>query len=178
MPITTMPRPPVSGDGDVDADVAPPTPPSAPSQGPLAARPDPPTTTAGSARERRCEPISGPTAADVDGDGCPDAVRIEGQRVTVGPTTWVVGRSGDSLAVADWDCDGRATAAALRRDTGEVFVFDRWVDTDAELTVPTSATVAGAHRLVAVDDDGDGCAQLTVERTDLPPLSVDVSSPP
>ena len=39
--------------------------------------------------------------------------------------------SGDLVAVADWDCDGRATPALVRPSTGEVFVFAELGPTDA-----------------------------------------------
>lgn len=177
VPTTTAPPPAAEDDAERASLPEAPVPTTAPRDS-REGHPDQPSdrgqATTVSTPERRCPPITGRAAADVDGDGCPDPVRIDGERVTVGPTTWVVGRPGDSLAVADWDCDGRATAASLRHDTGEVFVFDRWVDTGAALTVDASRTVRGAARLVAVDDDGDGCARLTVERAGLPPVWIDI----
>lgn len=113
-----------------------------------------------------CPPVTAGLAADIDGDGCPDALRIQAGRVTAGDTTWVVGRPGDAVAVADWDCDGTATVASLRPSTGEVFVFERWVTPGDELTVRALATVPGADGLRAVDDDGDGCAALTATEPD------------
>jgi len=91
-------------------------------------------------------------------------VTVEGERVTFGGTTWVVGRTGDRVVVADWDCDGTATAAALRPSSGEVFVFDRWVVPGDEITVNATATVAGASELEVVDPDADGCSDLVVVR--------------
>jgi len=114
-----------------------------------------------------CPPGAGadsPSGPDVDGDGCPDVVTVEGERVTFGGTTWVVGRTGDRVVVADWDCDGTATAAALRPSSGEVFVFDRWVVPGDEITVNAAATVAGASELEVVDPDADGCSDLVVVR--------------
>lgn len=112
-----------------------------------------------------CPPVA-PPAADIDGDGCPDALAIERERVSAAGTTWVVGRPGDAVVVADWDCDGTATVASLRPSTGEVFVFDRWVAAGDELTVRASTTVPGADTLRARDDDGDGCATLTATAPD------------
>ena len=146
---------------------------------PPATRPTtvPPTTGApaprpGPAPGPGCPPVAAAGAADVDGDGCPDAVRVEAERVTAAGTTWVVGRPGDTVAVADWDCDGTATVASLRPSTGEVFVFDGWVAPGDELTVPAATTVPGARDLAAVDPDGDGCAELTATRRDGPPVAV------
>jgi hypothetical protein len=100
-------------------------------------------------------------------------VRIQGERVTVGPTTWLAGRPGDIAVVGDWDCDGRATVASLRAATGEVFVFDRW---ERSLTVDATTRVEGAIALRPVDPDGDGCAALVAERADGEPVTVEVAA--
>lgn len=78
--------------------------------------------------------------------------------------------------MGDWDCDGRATAASLRPLTGEVFVFVRWADPGESLTVPATTTVPGATGLVTADADGDGCANLSVERTGRSPVPVSLRS--
>jgi hypothetical protein len=106
-------------------------------------------------------------AADVDGDGCPEAVVVMGEKVTVGGTTWRAGRAGDVAVVGDWDCDGRATIASLRVGTGEVFVFDRW---ERALTVDAVTQVAGATGVRAVP--ADGCATLVVDRGGAAPVEV------
>jgi hypothetical protein len=123
----------------------------------------PPTTTTAA-----CPSVSG-AAADVDGDGCAEPVRIEGERVTVEGTTWRAGRPGDIVVVGDWDCDGRATVASLRASTGEIFVFDRW---ERALTVDAATQVDGATDLRATDPDGDGCPDLVVDRPGREPLEV------
>lgn len=156
---------------------------SAPTSSPEVGAPEPdpeappspspaPTVPPAPADGRRCAPVAGPAAADVDGDGCPDPVLIDAERITVGDTTWVVGRPGDTLAVGDWDCDGTATAAVLRPSTGEVFVFDRWIASGDELTVAAAAIVDGGTAVVARDDDGDGCAELAVTRAGGPAVPV------
>lgn len=162
-PSTTVPR---------GRATPPPEPPSGTAPDATAV-PRPPPSSA-PAPDRRCPPVEAAGAADVDGDGCPDSVRVEAERVTAVGTTWVVGRPGDALAVADWDCDGTATVASLRPSTGEVFVFDAWVAPGDELTVPAATTVPGAEGLAAVDPDGDGCADLTATRPDGPPVAVPV----
>ncbi|MGI8939109.1 MAG: hypothetical protein ACR2JF_13035 [Iamia sp.] len=153
LPATT--NPPAA---DADGGPRPPDPPS-PSPGGVV----PPSTSAPSvtAPGGACPAVPASPAADIDGDGCPDALRIEDQRISADGTTWIIGRPGDALAVADWDCDGTATVASLRPSTGEVFVFERWVTSGDELTVPAATTLPWADSLRAVDDDGDGCAQLT-----------------
>jgi len=167
VPTTTAPAARRPDSPRVEAETSPPQPRvTAPSTAPAPAPAPAPAT------DGRCPAVRGEALADVDGDGCPDAIAIDGERVTVGPTSWVVGRPGDVLVVADWDCDTVATAAVLRPDTGEVFVFDRWAGADDELTVAPTATISGASDVRAVDADGDGCSRLTVDRTDGPAVAV------
>ena len=155
-------------DGGSDAAAPEAMPSSAPpTAAPDLSSPTPPSTTAAPAPSTAPAttgpaPCPDPAAAgpDVDGDGCPEPVGIDGARVTVEGTTWVVGRPEDRLAVADWDCDGRATVASVRPSTGEVFVFDRWPSPTDPLTVPAAVAVPGAVDLRVVDADGDGCASL------------------
>jgi len=111
-----------------------------------------------------CPPIDGP-ASDHDGDGCPSAVSIDGGVVVVEGTRYGVGEAGDALAVADWDCDGAATVAAVRPATGELFVFGGWAEPGADVVVPAAARVPGGARPEAVDD-GDGCPSLVVVGVD------------
>lgn len=106
-----------------------------------------------------CPPPTGAGVADVDGDGCPEDVTIDGERVTVDGTTWVAGRPGDTVVVGDWDCDGIATVASLRPSSGEVFLFPRWSASGEDLTVGPATTVADARTLQAVVT-GDGCHDL------------------
>lgn len=131
---------------------------SAPARADEEARPAPapaPTTTAAPP----CPPPSGAAVADVDGDGCPEDVVIDGERVTVDGTTWVAGRPGDTVVVGDWDCDGVATVASLRPSSGEVFLFPRWSASGEDLTVGPATTVADARTLQAIVT-GDGCHDL------------------
>ncbi len=54
------------------------------------------------------------------------AVVVGAGVVSVGDHRFAVGTPSDHLVVGDWDCDGIPTLAAVRPDTGEVFVFDHW----------------------------------------------------
>lgn len=67
-----------------------------------------------------------PTGPDVDGDGCPEAIELDGRAARVGSVTVEIGQEGDLVALGDWHCDGVATPALLRPTTGEVFVFPEW----------------------------------------------------
>ena len=105
-----------------------------------------------STRSSRVWPTSAPCAPpavagdrrDVDGDGCPDAVTVDGAQVLVDGVRYDVGAPGDAVAVADWDCDGTDTPAVVRPGTGEVFVFDAWATAEAPVTARLLVRVPGA----------------------------------
>lgn len=93
---------------------------------------------------------TGIVKVDIDGDGCPEAVTTAGNVVTVGSRRFRVGSAGDVVAVGDWDCDGRATAAVLHPSSGEVHTFGDWA-TDARSAASTAVgTVDGAVSIAAV----------------------------
>lgn len=143
--------------------------------------PPPPTTISetpqGPSARLDCPTVTGP-AADVDGDGCTEAVRIEGADVVTAGIHYGVGQRGDAVVVGDWDCDGRATPALLRPSTGEVFVFPRWAERASPLTVGASETVPGAATIASIDPDGDGCNQLVARAASGPAVVIDESSGP
>jgi hypothetical protein len=95
------------------------------------------------------------TSADVQvAEPIPDAMVVaEGKR-------YRVGKEGDHLLIGDWWCDGRPTPAVFRPSTHEVFVFDRWTDTEP-LSIEATQTVAEAVEMVTVSDR-DGCPTLSV----------------
>ncbi|MEO6989598.1 MAG: hypothetical protein ABI239_13240 [Aquihabitans sp.] len=94
-------------------------------------------------------PATGP---DLDGDGCPNLVEIDGTRVTADGVSFEVGDQGDRVEVADWNCDGRATPAIVRPATGEIFVFAQWVTADGPVSVTPATVIPGAVALVEPDD--------------------------
>ncbi len=98
-----------------------------------------------------CSPTSPTAGPDLDGDGCPDSVEIDGTRVTVAGVSFEVGEQGDRVEVADWNCDGQPTAAIVRPGTGEIVVFSRWVAAEEPVTVTPATVVPGAVSLVAPD---------------------------
>lgn len=103
-----------------------------------------PTTTAapGSAWPEHC-PVPVPTGPDVDGDGCPEPIDLDGRSATLGRLTVTIGADGDLVALGDWHCDGIDTPALLRPATGEVFVFPDWaVDAPLEVTATTVVPAA------------------------------------
>lgn len=136
-------------------------------------RPGPPSA---SPRATVCPPTAAP-AADVDGDGCPEALAIErgsgapptgpatvadATVITAGGVRWRVGEPGDLVAMGDWDCDGESSAALLRPTSGDVFVFDGWAAPARPLTVLAARRAAGATGIRAEPDDR-GCDRLVVD---------------
>ena len=119
-----------------------------------------------------CPPVSGLLAADVDDDGCDDALRYRGGVIESASGRWAVGATGDELAVGDWWCRGRRTLAVLRPSTGDVYVFDAWAEPGGELTTGPAGRVEGGSALRAADLDGDGCHELMVARGEQPPVVV------
>jgi hypothetical protein len=121
-----------------------------------------------------CPDVDAP-AADVDGDGCPEPLLVEGGTVDAGVARWSLGEPGDLVIVGDWDCDGDASAALLRPSSGDVFVFAAWADEDEPVTVSSTRRVErgvgiraepgeqGCDRLV-VDLAGGGSATVEVSR--------------
>jgi hypothetical protein len=109
-------------------------------------------------------PPAAPPAADVDGDGCPDALLVDGGTVDAGVARWSLGEPGDLVTVGDWDCDGAASAALLRPGTGDVFVFSGWAEPGVPLTVRSSHRVEGAVAIRA-ESGARGCDQLLVDRS-------------
>jgi hypothetical protein len=118
-----------------------------------------------------CVAVPAP-AADVDGDGCPEALAVEGHAVSAGEARWTLGEPGDLVAIGDWDCDGVASPALLRPATGDVFVFPTWAPEGAPATVVAVRSVAGAAALRA-EPAPDGCDALVVDVTGGEPVVVE-----
>lgn len=125
------------------------------------------------ARPADC-PATVPPAADVDGDGCAEALVVDGSTVDAGVARWTLGEPGDVVAVGDWDCDGEASAALLRPTTGDVFLFSAWAPADEPVTVGVSQRVEGGVGMRAQPGDG-GCDRLLVEHADGTATTVEVT---
>jgi hypothetical protein len=126
-------------------------------------RPATSTTTPKAHRHKAdCPHIAGSTA-DVNGDGCPDAVTIHGAAITIPAGRYQLGQPGDHVAVGDWDCDGTATPALVRPATGEVFVFTAWADPHHSVSVTPAATIADAREPLS---RSSGCGPVRVRRAD------------
>ena len=91
-----------------------------------------------------CQPLSAAgERRDIDGDGCPEEVTVESGTILVDDQRFDIGEANDAISIADWDCDGRDTAALVRHDTGEVYVFDAWAAADAPATARLVDRVEG-----------------------------------
>lgn len=106
-------------------------------------------------------PDAGPLGADVDGDGCPEAVEVEAGVIRAGWRRWAVGSAGDVVALGDWNCDGATTPAVLRPQTGGVFVFDLWAPSAEPHAARPVRVVPGAVGLEA-----RGCGHAAVLLSD------------
>jgi hypothetical protein len=110
-----------------------------------------------------CPSVDATIAADVDGDGCDDAVTADSGVLTVAGSRYELGDPGDAIVLGDWDCDGRATAAVVRPVTGEVFLFAGWAEPTADLVSHSLPFLAPPGVPRADDADGDGCSALVVD---------------
>ena len=84
---------------------------------------------------------------DLDGDGCPETVAIDGPRLTVDGTRYTLGRRGDVIALGTWDAAGVPTPALLRPASGAVFVFHTWPGPGHDVTAHPRTVVPGAVSL-------------------------------
>ena len=105
----------------------------------------------------------------VDGDGCDDPVEWRAADAEVAypgadgtVLRFRVGRPGDDLVLGDWDCDGTATAAVVRPETGETFVFDAWA-ADGETLVAAPGPTLPDGTAATVADEG-GCDRIRPRR--------------
>ena len=130
-----------------------------------------PTPAAGSRATgcaRRSTPPSAGTALriDLDGDGCPETVTIDGPRLTVDGTRYTLGRPGDVVALGTWGTDGVPSPALLRPASGAVFVFHTWPGPGHDVTARPRTVVPGAVSLSVRRRPGRP-DQLLVHRTNL-----------
>jgi hypothetical protein len=147
--------------GPAPAAPSPSAAPGAPPSGPPAERVWP-----ASADIRACPPLDALLRADVDGNGCEEALSFDRGILLAGTARYAVGGDRDVVATGDWDCDLLSTLALLRADSGEVWVFDAWAGPGQSLPGRRAGRVDGAVALEAVDADGDGCDELLARRAD------------
>ena len=122
------------------------------------------TTTTAAAARRECPVATAVLQADVDGDGCPDALRYADGLLEAGSVRWALGQTGDLVAAGDWGCQGTRTLALFRPSTGEVFRFDGWATPGQDVRATAVVRVPGGVAIRAADVDRDGCHEAVVER--------------
>jgi hypothetical protein len=107
--------------------------------------------------------------ADLDGDGCDEAVSFIDGELTAGSTRMRVGAPGDQVALGRWTC-GQVAVALLRPSTGEVFRFDGWATPTKSVAAVELGRIEGAVGLRADTRDGGHCDDLAVTRASGPPV--------
>ena len=122
------------------------------------------TTTTLTAARRDCPVATAVLQADIDGDGCPDALRYTDGLLEAGGVRWALGQAGDQVAAGDWGCQGTRTLALFRPSTGEVFRFDGWATPGHDVKATAVVRVPGGVAIRAADVDRDGCHEAVVER--------------
>lgn len=119
-----------------------------------------------SGRSTVCPEVAAVLVADVDGDGCNDALTYHDGILATIDSRWELGSAGDVVVTGDWSCARRRTVALLRPATGEVFRFDDWATAGRDVSATPAGVVPGGRGLRTADVDGDGCNELMVERDD------------
>jgi len=122
----------------------------------------------------RCPAVAGPSA-DVDLDGCREAVTWSDGVLQAGAARFAFGAAGDGWAVGDWDCDGQPTPALLH--AGSLAVFDTWPGPGAEERGRPVAAVPGAGQLSVVSGP-DGCDRPSLSRPGAADLLIDPRGTP
>jgi hypothetical protein len=113
------------------------------------------------ATKPKCPPVTAQLQADLDEDGCAEALTFVAGVVSSPLGRFRVGAEGDRAATGRWTCDGPATLALLRPD-GDVFVADNWATPGDDVVLRLVGTVPGAVDIGAADTDNDGCDEVMV----------------
>ena len=74
---------------------------------------------------------------------------------------YALGQAGDIVVAHDWNCDGLATPALLRPETGDVAVFALWPTPDQAIVADSVTTVSGATRFIIADNEP--CPELRLQ---------------
>lgn len=129
--------------------------------GPVPVSPDPLPAQVWPEEMRACPDAVGDLLADLDDDGCEEALEVrEGRLVGVAGAVAISGVAVARHVTGDWHCSRRSTLAVLDADTGTIFVFPRWSRRGEQVPAMAVGQVPGAAALIAGDVDGDGCDDL------------------
>jgi hypothetical protein len=110
-----------------------------------------------------CPVVTATLRADLDGDGCDDALDFTAGVLSSAAGRFRVGDPGDHVATGRWACHPPATLALLRPD-GTLFVADAWATPGQQVVLRSVGTVADATDISVADENGDGCDELVVHR--------------
>lgn len=114
-------------------------------------------TTAPAATAPLLEPRDPPAAGAASADPLPaSSAHLE---LVHDARRFLVGRRGDQVVTGDWNCNGTATPAVLRPETGEVAVFDRWPEAGVTIEPSRLVVVEGA---IALNAEGVRCPALRI----------------
>ncbi len=123
-----------------------------------------------------CEPVKTALQADVDADGCADAVVYSDGLLISDSRRLAVGDAGDLVATGDWHCDGLATLVLLRRSSGSVWHFPSWPLAGNSVVGTLVARDLDAAT-IASRVGNSGCSLLDVGLNDGTVLTLDVPEP-
>ena len=104
------------------------------------------------------DPISAAPAS------APDVHLVADHTVSVDGREFTIGDPGDRIALGDWRCDDRPTAALVRPSTGELFVFEGWPSANASAVATPLQGVTDAVDLRS--EDHGGCSVLFAVHAD------------
>ena len=122
------------------------------------------TTTVADLGADDCPPVTAALHADVDDDGCDDALDYADGVLSSPAGRFGVGEPGDRAATGRWACAQQATLALLRPD-GTIYVADGWAAPGEDVTLRPVGAVAGATDITTVSGSG-GCDELVVHKGD------------
>ena len=89
-------------------------------------------------------------AGRASGGSCLERYQVDGTTIRVSGRSYTIGQPGDHVAIGDWDCNGTTTPGLIRPATGEIFLFERWAGSAAEISIAPTATVRGALSFTTV----------------------------
>lgn len=107
-----------------------------------------------------CVAIASELRGDLDGDGCPEILSLEGGLLVSAGGRVSLDIDPSTAVTGDWTCAGGPTLAVLDRVTGTVFHFPRWASQLTPVSAETIVVVPGAVSLLSRDSNGDGCDEL------------------
>lgn len=113
-----------------------------------------------------CAPVAADLRGDLDGDGCPEELSVDGGLLVSTGGRVSLGIDATTAITGDWACTGGATLAVLDRATGTVFHFPRWAQERTPVVAEKIAVVPRAVSLLTRDSDGDGCEELVALTAD------------